>query len=100
MRALNAAEETMKRVCNSNMEFMKKIRKLDEKYYPGILKTAAACAVTGVAAGAGGGAVIGGPVGAAVFAVVGMTIGAAGGFLAGGYHAVNKQQRDDEKKFD
>ena len=75
---------------------MKKIRKLDEKYYPGILKTAAACAVTGVAAGA----VIGGPVGAAVFAVVGMTVGAAGGFLAGGYHAVNKQKHDDERKFD
>ena len=57
-------------MCDSNYEFMQKIRELDKKYYPGILNTTATCAVTGAAAGVSGGAAVGGPIGAAVFAVV------------------------------
>ena len=56
---------------------------LHDKYYPGILKTAAACAVSGAALGGDGVSVAGGPVGAAVGAVLAVTVGAAGGFQVG-----------------
>ena len=94
MSSLHAAKEKIKRVCNSNREFMKKIRELDEKYYPDIVKTTATFALTGAGAGGYGGGIIVGPPGAAVGAIVGATVGAVGGFLLGGWHAVSKQQRD------
>ena len=93
MAALTAAEETIKKVFNSNKTFMENIRKLDEGYFTGILTTTAACAVAGAATGGGGGAVVGGPVGAALGAVVGVTAGAVGGFLAAGYRAVKTQEK-------
>ena len=97
MIALNAAEYTIKNVCESNKEFMKKIRDLHESYYPGILKVTAACAVSGAAVGGGGGAAVGGPAGAALGAVIGVGTGAVGGFLAGAYYALKKHQQDQEK---
>ena len=95
MAALTAAEEAIKKIFNSNKIFMEKIRKLDEGYYPGILKATAACAVTGAATGGGGGALVGGPLGATIGAVVGVTAGAVGGFYAAAYRAVMMQEKDN-----
>ena len=85
-----ADEETFKK---ANKHFMTKIRELDEKYYPGILKITALCALLGAALGGGGGARVG-AYGAAIGAILGVVIGGAGGFFTAGYHAVKKYQRD------
>lgn len=93
MAALTRAKDAIVRVSNSNKEFMEKIRELDDKYYPGILKVTAAGALSVAAAGACGGAVAGGPLGAAVGAVLGVTAGAVGGFFGAGYRAVKSHEK-------
>ena len=76
-------EETMKKANDSKYL----TEKLDEEYYPGIVKIAALCAFSGAALGGGGGGLFGGPAGAAFGAIV------VGGYFAAGYHAVKKHQQ-------
>ena len=95
LSALDAVEAAIVSVCNANKALMEKIRNLDEKYYPGLLKATVVGAFSGAFTGAGAGALGGGPLGAAVGAVVGLAAGGASGFYTGGYYAVKKQNKNN-----